>query len=52
MKNMKRCIYVFVCVCVLTDSLCCTAKINTLSINYTSIKSIFKRPKETHSLTT
>ena len=30
-----------ICVYVLSESLCCTAKINTLSINYTSIKSIF-----------
>ena len=51
-KYEKVHICVCVCVCVLTESLCCTAKINTLSINYTSIKSIFKRPKEMHSLTT
>ena len=39
--NEKEYIYMCVCVCVcvsITESLYCTAEINTLHINYTSIK--------------
>ena len=43
-KESKKDEYISIC---MTESLCCTAEINTLEINYTPIK--FKKTQNTRS---